>query len=275
MRSRAAILIAGKRTGRISALDRGLAYGDGVFRTMRYQHGGVVHWYRQYAKLAADCARIGIACPAREVWESDIAQLIEERAAGIIKLTVTRGEGGRGYSLPHPCSPVRIAARFPATSVPFENEKRGVAIRWCSKRVGSQPALAGVKHLNRLDNVLARAEWSASEIAEGLMLDHAGRVIEGTMTNLFILEGDHLVTPSLDEAGVAGVQRDIVMELAPSVGMKCVIEGVSQERLLAADQVLLTNSVIGLWWCSSLGDRRWRQHMFTSELVRLLRGTYA
>jgi len=102
------------------------------------------------------------------------------------------------------------------------------------------------------------------------MLDQEGSVVEGTMSNLFLLEQGRLVTPPIDRAGVAGVQRDRVLEIAERISVPCHVEAVTPERVIAADQLYLTNSVLGLWWVSSLDDRRWRRTGLTDDLVRLL-----
>jgi 4-amino-4-deoxychorismate lyase len=263
------ILVDGKRTARISALDRGLAYGDGIFRTMAARGGVIPHWSRQYQKLSGDCARIGIHCPEEAALREDVAVLLDAAPECIVKLIVTRGTGGRGYAPPSPGSPVRIAMSFPR-SVPTVAPQAGVAVRWCTTRVSAQPLLAGIKHLNRLENVLARREWSGPEFAEGLMLDQAGGVIEGTMSNVFVLEPGRLVTPSLEYAGVAGVQRDRLLDCALRIGLQCDVDRITPARLMAAEQVYLTNSVIGLWWVSGLENRRWRRRDVTAVLARML-----
>jgi 4-amino-4-deoxychorismate lyase len=265
------ILVDGKRTRRISALDRGLAYGDGIFRTIRAENGMALHWPRHYRKLRADCARIGIDCPEEPVLAADIDEILRRERDCIVKLIVTRGEGGRGYAPPQSGGVSRVAASFPLPALDPARDRLGVAVRWCTTRVGWQPALAGIKHLNRLENVLARREWSGPEFAEGLMLDLEGRVVEGTMSNVFILEQDVLITPLLDWAGVAGLQRDRLLEQAAACSLACQVERITPERLMCASQVYLTNSVLGLWWVSSLEDRRWRASETTVELTRRLR----
>jgi 4-amino-4-deoxychorismate lyase len=265
------ILVDGQPRESISALDRGLAYGDGVFRTMRARAGSIALWPAHYRKLAADCARIGIVCPAERDFAGDIERLLATDGSDcVVKAIVTRGRGGRGYAAPQPATPLRIAARFPLPVPPPGCAENGVELRWCSTRISEQPALAGVKHLNRLENVLARSEWTDGAIAEGLMCDGAGQVIAGTMSNVFILERGHLVTPVLDRGGVAGVQRERLIELAPRLCGGCAVEAISRERLLAADQIYLTNSVIGLWWVSALAQRRWPLREPTPALLNAL-----
>ena len=167
----------------------------------------------------------------------------------------------------------RVVASFPAPVPPPGCDEHGVRVRWCSTRLADQPALAGVKHLNRLENVLARNEWDDPAIAEGLMCDSSGHVVEATMSNVFILENDRLVTPALDRCGVAGVQRARLIALARSVCRGCDIDRIARERLLGAEQVYLVNSVIGAWWISALEARTWARSPRTPSLIAALRGT--
>lgn len=261
------ILIDGRFESSIGALDRGLAYGDGVFRTMRASAGRIHQWPRHYAKLLHDCARLAIPCPSEPLLLDDIRGLGVAERECVVKIIVTRGSAGRGYSPPLHCLPVRVVAAFPLPDIPADRGCLGITARWCRTQVSVQPALAGVKHLNRLDSVLARSEWADGEIDEGLMLDDAGRVIQGTMSNVFIIEGDRLATPVLDRAGVAGVQRDRLIAIARRSGLDCREERISPERVLAADQVLLTNSVIGMWWIARLDARCWPRLEITTSLL--------
>jgi 4-amino-4-deoxychorismate lyase len=140
---------------------------------------------------------------------------------------------------------------------PEEFSRSGVKVHWCRTRLSSQPRLAGIKHLNRLENVLARSEWSDPAIPEGLMLDQGGNVIGGTMTNLFIVEGERMLTPGLAQCGVAGVTREVVLEAARTRGVSCGEELITQERLLKAQEVFLVNSVIGVWQIRECAGRSW------------------
>ena len=135
----------------------------------------------------------------------------------------------------------------PLPVYPASYVETGVTAHLCSLRLGFQPALAGVKHLNRLENVLARAEWSDPAVSEGLMLDTRGNVIGGTMSNLFIVDATGLATPDLSGCGVAGVTRGRILAAAARDGVSCRIEALSLDRVLAAWEVILVNSVIGAW----------------------------
>jgi len=268
------ILVDGEPGAAIGALDRGLAYGDGVFRTMRAAAGRIPYWRMHYAKLANDCGRLALDCPWEAILLDDIGRMLAVEPDCVVKIIVTRGSGGRGYASSPDALPVRIVASFPLPRISADRGVSGIEARWCQTQVSMQPALAGVKHLNRLDNVLARSEWTGDDIAEGLMLDRDGWVIQGTMSNVFIAEGDKLATPILDAAGVAGVQRERLKTLAAQVGLSCVEDRITAERLLAADQVYVSNSVIGLWWVARLDDRRWNRGDITRLLLERIAQTH-
>jgi 4-amino-4-deoxychorismate lyase len=143
----------------------------------------------------------------------------------------------------------------------------GIRARICALRVSAQPALAGIKHLNRLENVLARREWGDPDIAEGILLDSDGNVIGGTMTNIFIAENGALTTPDLRLSGVAGVTRERIFARAAASGIACRVENISTERLLESDEAFVVNSVIGVWQIRALADKSWDSGTIT-ECVR-------
>ena len=222
------ILVDGKRSDHLRVLDRGLAYGDGIFRTMRAVQGTIPFWTRHYRKLASDCAVLGIACPSEELVLRDLHEVLHSESDCVLKVIVTRGLGGRGYAVPLQSTATRIVASFPLPPPLAQYERSGVRVRWCQVRLSIQPRLAGVKHLNRLENVLARSEWNDSEIPEGLMLDTEAHVISGTHCNIFLLEHGRLVTPDLSRCGIAGVQRERVFEAAERLGIPCSVETISR-----------------------------------------------
>jgi 4-amino-4-deoxychorismate lyase len=142
-----------------------------------------------------------------------------------------------------------------------------VELRVCATRLAEQPQLAGLKHLNRLEQVLARREWSGSVPQEGLMLDTAGRVMGGTMSNVFARIAGQLVTPSVDRCGVAGVVRATVLTLAESLGMDCLQRELALEELLEAEEIFLTNALIGIWPVARLVNHSFRVGAASLELA--------
>lgn len=251
------ILVDGEPAATVSALDRGLMYGDGVFRTLRLAAGRAVWLPAHLAKLAADAARLGIACPAEALWQDDVARAAAQYPEGVLKLVLTRGVGARGYASPESAAPTRLAVAGPLPAWPAALWETGIAARLCELRLARQTRLAGVKHLNRLENVLARAEWDDPDVREGILLDDGGRVISGISSNVFIYRAGELLTPRLDECGVAGVARARLIEQAASQGLPVREADFDFAALLAADEVLLSNSLIGVWRVARLGQRLW------------------
>lgn len=251
------ILVDGLPVSAVPADDRGFTYGDGVFRTLAMRKGRAQWWPQQYAKLAADCSALRITAPAESDLHRDLQAIALQMPDCALRITVTRGSGGRGYALPETPQSRRVVSANPLPEYPRHWPEQGISVRVCELRLAAQPRLAGIKHLNRLENVLARAEWSDPAIAEGLLLDEAGHVIEGTRCNVFILEKDSLVTPDLSRCGVAGVTRDLVIAAAGRNGLRCHVAPISRQRLESAREILLVNSLIGVWPVAALEQRRW------------------
>lgn len=241
-----ATLIDGVPVDRIPVADRGLQYGDGLFETIAVVDGKPCLWDRHLARLREGCALLSIPPPPEDQLAAEALGLTRGVDRAVLKLILTR-EGGRGYRPPDPPLPRRILRRTPWPAYPDAWRSTGVRVRYCRTRLGHQPLLAGLKHLNRLEQVLARGEWNDPDIAEGLMLDLDGRVVEGTQTNLFVLQDGQLLTPALDRCGVAGVVRGLVLEAAWVLGFRVVEAALTPERLAAADALFLTSSLAGVW----------------------------
>lgn len=246
--------------------DRGLALGDGLFETIAVRGGRPRFWYAHRERLADGCLRLGIRPPDMDAVRADIERAVGSDECGTLRVTVTRGRGPRGYASPSDPQPTRIVAFHPQAG--SSANPGPLTIRWCDTRLALQPALAGLKHLNRLEQVLARAEWNDPAIGEGLMCATDGRVIEGVMSNLFLVEGDGgLVTPALDECGVAGVMRRLTLEAASGLGMAVDVRRVEPMEVESAAGVFMTNAVRGLVPVARLGDRQWPvQHELMARL---------
>ena len=254
----------------VPATDRGLAYGDGVFRTLTAIGGRPRHWRHQYERLAADCRSLALPAPDRAFLEREIALVAGDAARCVVKITVTGGSGARGYRRPDAPQTTVIVASSAYPDYPATCRAEGVAVHVCTIRLALQPALAGVKHLNRLQNVLARSEWNDPDVREGLMRDAADRLVCGTMSNVFLVEDDRLVTPALDRCGVAGATRAVLLEAAAQRARTVAIEDVAWDRVLRANEVLLTNSVIGVWSVRRIGDHALPRGRMADELNRWL-----
>lgn len=262
------ILVDGRECGQVGVLDRGLSYGDGVFRTVRISSGQPRWWPEHLARLAEDCAGLGLTMPEPAELEQDLAALAPLPEFGVLRLTVTRGQGPRGYRMPESVRCTRILACWPEDS-PIASQD-GLYLRVCQLRLGYQPALAGIKHLNRLENVLARAEWTDAGIDEGILLDQDDRVVSGVMSNLFIWRDGCLQTPRLTLCGVAGVARRLLMRRAAQAGFRVEEGDFDLVAVLDAEEVVLTNSLMGVRRAGRLGDRRWPVPVISTLLARLL-----
>jgi 4-amino-4-deoxychorismate lyase len=250
--------------------DRGLAYGDGLFETMRCQAGMIPLLERHLARLADSASRLRIAIDIDKL-RDEIGRFCSHPADGaqgsVVKLIVTRGRGGRGYAAPAEGESTRILLQRALPAYPQSWWDEGVAVRYCDMRLGTNVSLAGIKHLNRLEQVMARLEWNDPDIAEGLMADQKGRIVEGVSTNLFLVTGGRLITPSIEECGVAGVMRGLILEEAPRLLSIPSVTGRCERALLAAAQELfLCNAVVGVWPVRRLGSRNWSAGPITRKV---------
>jgi 4-amino-4-deoxychorismate lyase len=266
------MLVNGKSGDLISIRDRGLLYGDGVFRTLRVAQGKALHWPLHYQKLKRDCTALGITCPDEALFCAELDQVLAQHPDGVVKLIVTRGEGMRGYTPPVDAMPTRIWDFSPLPDHPPEWVTQGIKVHVCNLRLSIQPRLAGVKHLNRLENVLAAAELNDAQshdnqLAEGLLLDAEGHLIEGIRSNLFLVSQGRLMAPDLSRCGVAGIQRGRVMAWALQHGVTLEVRDVGLEEALHADELFIVNSVIGLWPIRELEQRHW-SHFPVAEQIR-------
>lgn len=266
------ILVDGRPAEAVSARDRGLAYGDGVFRTLRVEAGEPVWWADHYAKLAADAAALALGCPEAALLHDEVRRAASD-GAGVVKILLTRGVGARGYATPPGASPTRVVMGAPLPAHAAPDAPVEVQARWCSLRLARQPRLAGVKHLNRLEQVLARAEWDDPAIFEGLLCDDGGAVIGGVMSNLFVARGDVLSTPDLSDCGVAGVARARLLRAAARAGLRVDVGRLTPQAILDADEVMLCNSLTGVRRVAVLDGRVWSPAGWTSRLTRLLHET--
>jgi 4-amino-4-deoxychorismate lyase len=266
-------LVDGCDLDRIPVADRGLHYGDGLFETIPIRDGMPCLWDRHMARLALGAERLGLVLPPLGILRDEAARSGAELGYGILKLIVTRGIGGRGYRPPASVHPRRILLSYAASPIADPLMSGGVAIRYCETPASVNPRLAGIKHLNRLDAVLARAEWDDAQIAEGLMCDEVGSVVGGTMTNLFVWDGVALVTPSVERCGIAGTVRAVAIEAAASVGIACLVRPVTREEIERAAGLFLTNARIGVWPVARLGDRLYDADRLPLDLLTRVRQT--
>ncbi len=240
--------------GEVAAIDprdRGLAYGDGLFETLRMHRGEAPWWNEHWSRLRLGAERLGIPLPDETRVRDEAASLFADGGEGVLKLLVTRGAGERGYAPPPNPMPTWIVSRHAVPALPA----RGLRLHLCATRAVSQPALAGIKHCNRLEQVLARAEAERAGADEGLMLDSAGNAVGATAANLFAFIDGRWTTPAIAGSGIAGVCR---AKLLPA--LDAVEHILPPAEVEAADAVFLCNAVRGILAVARLGAREWPSH---------------
>jgi len=262
------MLINGQHETQISSLDRGLHYGDGLFETLAIINGAPCLWRQHIRRLQLGCSRLNIRCPDPDLLLDEVRQVAAGQARAVIKLIVTRGAGGRGYLADSAAEPTRIVHLSPWPDRDEAACAQGVNVRTCSTRLSENPGLAGIKHLNRLEHVLARNEWRDPTIHEGLMLDTAGKVIEGTMSNLFLVNNGRISTPDLRSSGIAGVMREQVIQLCREKGIPVKVRDIRPQQLWDSEALFLTNSLIGIWPVATLDGQLFDPHAIDPALIK-------
>lgn len=261
--------------------DRGLQYGDGVFETIAIRDGEAQHWERHLARLASGAQRLGMACPTPAHWQTDLHAALAAVAPTqrrVAKLLLTRGSGGRGYAPPLQAQPRRVVYLSDWPAWPASHATQGITLCLCTTPVSRNRTLAGLKHLNRLEQVLGAAEVAAVGADEGLMFDDRGDLVEGTRSNVFIAVDGELLTPLLDESGVAGIMRDLILEHAAAAGLRVRTTRISRTLLAAASEVFVCNSLLGVWPVRAITGTDGRQFAdwpLTSRVVDALRAQQA
>ena len=259
--------IDGQPADCVPVLDRGLQYGDGVFRTMLLWDGAIIAQAAQLDHLRFDAEKLGLPAPDLATLRDDLAP-VQNIQRGVVKVLLTAGDGARGYARPRQAVR-RIVSVSKLPDWPAHYWSQGVRITSLDMRMGRSP-LGGVKHLNRLEQVLARSSLPPGQ-PEGLLLDEQGMLVSGTMSNLFWLAGGRLYTPDVSACGIAGCTRARLLTLAGDLGMSCeVVRCSAQACKDKAERIILGNSLIGLWpvarwddWSapetSDTTERQWRQ----------------
>ena len=237
------VLIEGVEADGSWLKERAFQFGDGLFETIAIIDEKPCLWDAHMARLSTGCRRLHLPQPDFELLAEEGRRLCAGHRQAVLKIFWTAGRSERGYRRPVPVVPQRMLQR---TGWPDVRVGQGWNLRQCTHRIGENPALAGVKHLNRLDQVVARAEWEDPDIGEGLLLGQDGRVVCGTMSNIFVQQGQSLMTPAIEGSGIAGVVRDLALEIASKNHDPVRVQTVSLDDIRAADALFLSNSLIGL-----------------------------
>ncbi len=241
------VIINGQQGDQLSCFDRGLLYGDGIFETIAVKQRELQYWEDHLQRLQLGCKALSLQGLDVTLLEKEIKLIVdsEPESKFIVKIIITRGVGGRGYR-PTLQSLTRIVQKLPWPEYPSRFTDIGVKVTKCNLRLSKQSKLAQIKHLNRLEQVLARSEWE-DDYQEGLLCDVDGYVVEATSHNVFFQINDTLVTPDLTQCGVAGVMRKKIIEYCRSNNLEVEIRDFNQSELDQIQGMFLCNSINGIW----------------------------
>jgi 4-amino-4-deoxychorismate lyase len=249
-------LINGVEQDSIAANDRSVQFGDGCFTTARIRNGYPEFFDRHLLRLQATCRALLIPFSEWATLEQEMLQLAQKHHEGVLKVIVTRGSGGRGYS-PSACqSPTRLLSVSPAPAHYLRWQQQGITLALSPVRLGRNPILAGLKHLNRLEQVLVRTHLEQTDADEALVLDSDGWVTECCAANLFWRAGDTVFTPRLDHAGVNGIMRQHCLSLLAQSRFRVVEINARDEAVRQADEVLVCNALMPVVPVNQFADAR-------------------
>lgn len=269
------VWLEGHTDGGVSPLDRGLHYGEGVFETIACLERRPRFLALHLERLAHGCQRLGLPAPAASGLRERIERIAAERARAIVKVLLTRGAGqARGYRWGREPGTCAIMC-YPWSEDDAAHPGSGARVRIAATRLGENPALAGMKHCNRLEQILAANEAGSAQADEALMLSTSGQLIGGTMTNVFLIDGTvdapRVRTPQVHLCGVAGVMRRVVMREAARAGWTVRQCPLTLDDLSTAHEAFLTNARVGLWPVRSLPGRELPPGPVTERLQALMR----
>ncbi len=243
-------------------------YGDGVFETMLAVGDGIHHWCYHWQRLKNSCQRLQISLPEKQkLYQQIQAELRkQDNEFSVVKMIVSRGKGLRGYrSYPHqPCyvqlgiSPYKFNTKF----------YQGLKVRLCQTRLSYQPLLAGMKHINRLEYVMARREAEDGQFDEGLLFNYNEELVEGLISNVFLVKNQQIITPDLSGSGVIGTMRTCLLNQLPSLGYEVKIGTVKTTDIVSADELFLTNATSGVMPVSEIPILEKNFRMTVGKMIR-------
>lgn len=265
------VLLNGNPAQQVSPFDRAVHFGDGLFETIACRSGRPRFLTLHLERLQLGCQRLGIEPGNLDKVRAEVRSLAGEVENSIVKVILTRGTAlARGYGVTGREKAMRITFRYAWPPETATESQDGVRVRTAKLRLGENPALAGLKHCNRLEQILARQEWSDPGIAESLLFSSSGRLVSGTMSNVFMVEGSRLRTPRLDLCGVAGVMRRVVLREAERAGISVQEDVLGVDDVHKASELFLTNARIGLWPLRELDGRALQPGGTTRRLQQIL-----
>lgn len=243
----------------ISANDRSINYGDGCFTTMYSEGKNIFVLDKHLVRLEQDANRLGIKVCIETLkyylHQSCINLLESHTPASAIKILISRGSGGRGYEPPEFPEPQIIISFYPTTKLNLSantSSSYKKTVKFAQMRLSNQPLLAGIKHLNRLEQVMVKQELQIQDCDDLLIFNQAENLIEASASNVFCLTDGVWITPEIVDSGVSGVMRSSILEFMQLNRIPCEIQSMSIQDILNAESVFLCNSIKFIMPISSL-----------------------
>ena len=261
------ILIDGKKQSKASIFNRNTQFGDGLFETCLVENKKLLFWSNHFERMKLGCDRLKISMIDETLWLSDIKKAFSLMKIDncIVKLVLSRGESLRGYSYKDNIRPIRITI---VSELKKNNQDKGFSLEFCNSGYNSNPKLAGIKHCNRLEQVIARA---GIKVDDGIMLDENENVVSVTQGNIFCIQGNRLITPNLDKCGIEGTRRAVILKIAVDLGFDINIKNLSVEELLRSDEVFISNSIQGVGPVNQIEDFVYSKHKITEIISETLK----
>ncbi|WP_350431054.1 aminodeoxychorismate lyase [Shewanella sp. H8] len=260
--------------GLINPFDRGVAYGDGVFATMRTasadMSAGILFLDGHIDRLQQSCERLGIKWFPSDSLLQQLSQLAQQYPQHCIKLLLTRGVGGRGYQAPLSATVTEVLSVHPIPEHYLNWQQTGISLASSPICLGKQPLLAGIKHLNRLEQVLIKSQPLPSHHQDWLVFDCDGNVIESSIANIFIVKNDQVLTPAITHAGVSGVMRETLIDTLLSHDIAVMATQLTFGDIQAADHIFITNSLFGIIDVTAIDDFQFSRWTQTSRFRHVL-----
>ncbi|MCW8344910.1 aminodeoxychorismate lyase [Vibrio sp. ZSDZ65] len=231
---------------KVSVSDRSFQYGDGCFTTILTKHGNIMLWQKHVARMNTALKVLQIPQPNWSVVHEQLTSVALTTPLAGLKIHVSRGCGGRGYSPSVESGPIVTISCFPYPPHYLSWREEGLSLMLCKTQLGLNPLLAGIKHNNRLEQILMKAEIEQTRFDDGLALDLNDNVVETSMANVFWVSEGKVYTPTLANSGVAGVMRAEVIEALKHLQIKCYEDEYSLSALLSADEIFVSNCILGV-----------------------------
>ncbi len=261
------ILIDGKKQSKASIFNRNTQFGDGLFETCLVENKKLLFWSNHFERMKLGCDRLKISMIDETLWLSDIKKAFSLMKIDncIVKLVLSRGESLRGYSYKDNIRPIRITI---VSELKKNNQDKAFSLEFCNSGYNSNPKLAGIKHCNRLEQVIARA---GIKVDDGIMLDENENVVSVTQGNIFCIQGNRLITPNLDKCGIEGTRRAVILKIAVDLGFDINIKNLSVAELLRSDEVFISNSIQGVGPVNQIEDFVYSKHKITEIISETLK----